>query len=60
MSDPGQQDGALGGAALWITAIVLSFANFVVILDASIANVSVPHIAGGLAVSPTQGSTMAM
>ena len=37
-------------------AFALALANFVVVLDTTIANVSVPHIAGGLAVSPTQGT----
>lgn len=36
--------------------MALALANFVVVLDSTIANVSVPHIAGGLAVSPTQGT----
>src|SRR3546814_3871223 len=37
-------------------AFALALANFVVVLDTTIANISVPHIAGGLAVSPTQGT----
>ena len=39
-----------------LTAFGLALANFVVVLDTSIANVSVPHIAGALAVAPTQGT----
>ena len=46
----------LSGAALIIGAFALALANFVVVLDITIANVSIPHIAGGLAVSPTQGT----
>ncbi|WP_257547553.1 DHA2 family efflux MFS transporter permease subunit [Sphingopyxis sp. DBS4] len=46
----------LSGAKLIIAAFALALANFVVVLDSTIANVSVPHIAGGLAVSPTQGT----
>ena len=46
----------LRGGALAAAALVLALANFVVVLDTTIANVSVPHIAGGLAVSPTQGT----
>jgi DHA2 family multidrug resistance protein len=42
----------LTGARLIVAAFALALANFVVVL----ANVSVPHIAGGLAVSPTQGT----
>ena len=44
------------GAALWVTGVVLALANFMVVLDTTIANVSVPNIAGGLAVSPSQGT----
>jgi DHA2 family multidrug resistance protein len=46
----------LTGARLFAAAFALALANFVVVLDTTIANVSVPHIAGGLAVSPTQGT----
>jgi DHA2 family multidrug resistance protein len=45
----------LTGGRLWLAALVLALGNFVVVLDTTIANVSVPHIAGSLAVSPTQG-----
>ena len=44
------------GATLWITGVVLALANFMAVLDTTIANVSVPHIAGSLAVSPSQGT----
>lgn len=46
----------LTGVRLLAAAFALALANFVVVLDTTIANVSVPHIAGGLAVSPTQGT----
>jgi MFS transporter, DHA2 family, multidrug resistance protein len=46
----------LTGIKLVGGAFALALANFVVVLDSTIANVSVPHIAGGLAVSPTQGT----
>ncbi len=46
----------LTGTRLWIAAFGLALANFVVILDTTITNVSVPHIAGGLAISPSQGT----
>ena len=46
----------LSGVRLLLAAFALALANFVVVLDTTIANVSVPHIAGGLAVSPTQGT----
>ena len=45
----------LAGSALWLSAMVLAAANFLVVLDTTIANVSVPNIAGGLAVSSSQG-----
>ena len=35
---------------------VMALSNFMVVLDTSIANVSVPHIAGTLAISPDQGT----
>src|SRR5439155_7411739 len=44
------------GPRLYIAGFVLALANFMVVLDTTIANVSVPHIAGGLAVSPSQGT----
>jgi MFS transporter, DHA2 family, multidrug resistance protein len=46
----------LRGGKLALAAFALALSNFVVVLDTTIANVSVPHIAGGLAVSPTQGT----
>ncbi len=41
---------------LWLAAMVLAFSNFIVVLDMTVANVSVPHIAGSLGVSLNQGS----
>lgn len=46
----------LTGASLIFAALLLSLANFVVVLDMTIANVSVSHIAGGLAISVTEGT----
>jgi DHA2 family multidrug resistance protein len=46
----------LTGGRLLLGAFALALANFIVVLDTTVANVSVPHIAGGLAVSPTQGT----
>ena len=46
----------LSGAKLLLAGFALALANFVVVLDITIANVSVPHIAGGLAISPSQGT----
>ena len=39
-----------------LAGLVLAFSNFMVVLDMTIANVSVPHIAGGLGISATEGT----
>ena len=39
-----------------IGGFALCLANFMVVLDLTIANVSVPHIAGNLGISPSQGT----
>lgn len=39
-----------------LAGLVLAMSNFMVVLDLTIANVSVPHIAGNLAISPDQGT----
>ena len=46
----------LRGGMLWCAAIVLAAANFVAVLDMTIANVSVPNIAGSLGISSSQGT----
>src|SRR6516164_5715335 len=46
----------LRGGALMLAGFLLAVGNFMVVLDMTIANVSVPNIAGGLAVSPSQGT----
>lgn len=43
-------------ARLWLSAILLAFSNFIVVLDMTVANVSIPHIAGDLGVSMDQGT----
>lgn len=48
--------GDLKGGKLALAAFVLALANFMVVLDMTIANVSVPHITGSLAVSSSQGT----
>jgi len=35
----------------WVVAVVVTLATFMELLDTAIANVALPHIAGGLAVS---------
>jgi len=46
----------LQGRSLAIGTIALSLATFMNVLDTSIANVSIPSIAGDLGVSPDQGT----
>jgi len=46
----------LTGGALVLGTIALSLATFMNVLDTSIANVSIPTIAGDLGVSPDQGT----
>ncbi len=46
----------LKGGRLILAALVLALANFMIVLDMTIANVSVPHITGSLAVSASQGT----
>jgi DHA2 family multidrug resistance protein len=46
----------LEGLALYIAAILIGLGNFLVVLDTTIANVSVPTIAGNLGVSSSQGT----
>ena len=46
----------LSGSKLFIAAILIGLGNFLVVLDTTIANVSVPTIAGNLGVSSTQGT----
>ncbi|HYD11294.1 MAG TPA: DHA2 family efflux MFS transporter permease subunit [Allosphingosinicella sp.] len=44
------------GMSLWGIGILLAMANFLAVLDVTIANVSVPTIAGNLGASPSQGT----
>ncbi|MCX8477078.1 MAG: DHA2 family efflux MFS transporter permease subunit [Sphingomonas sp.] len=46
----------LTGARLLLAGFVLAMTNFMVVLDTTIANVSVPHIAGSLGISSSQGT----
>ncbi len=46
----------LQGVERMVGAIVLSGATFMTVLDVTVANVSIPTIAGDLGVSPTQGT----
>jgi DHA2 family multidrug resistance protein len=40
----------------WVIAIVVTLATFMEVLDGSIANVALPHIAGNLSVSPDEST----
>lgn len=55
-ADAAPSPAPLTGPTLLLAALMLGLANFMVLLDTTIANVSVPHIAGALAVSPSQGT----
>jgi DHA2 family multidrug resistance protein len=46
----------LSGGRLALATVALSLANFMEVLDISIANVSIPTIAGDLGISPTEGT----
>ena len=46
----------LKGGMLWLAAVVLAAANFIAVLDMTIANVSVASIAGSLGISTSQGT----
>ena len=46
----------LTGLPLYIAAVLIGLGNFLVVLDTTIANVSIPTIAGNLGVSSSQGT----
>ena len=57
--DPGEHPAhlrPLTGSALVLGTVALSLATFMNVLDTSIANVSIPAIAGDLGVSSSQGT----
>jgi len=49
-------DAPLKGASLWIVAVLLAMANFIAVLDMTIANVSMASISGSLGISTSQGT----
>ncbi len=55
-SQAAAQPATMEGGVLWLAAFLLAAGNFMVVLDMTIANVSVPTIAGGLAVAPNEGT----
>ncbi len=53
---PKKAPAPLHGAPLALLTVAVAFATFMEVLDITIVNVSVPHIAGSLAVSPQEGT----
>ncbi|MFT3734225.1 MAG: DHA2 family efflux MFS transporter permease subunit [Rhodocyclaceae bacterium] len=56
MTPTTQAEAPLSGSKMWLAAIVLAIANFIAVLDMTIANVSLPNIAGSLGISSSQGT----
>ncbi|HYV68340.1 MAG TPA: DHA2 family efflux MFS transporter permease subunit [Myxococcales bacterium] len=50
------EEGFTGGFNPWVIALVVTLATFMEVLDTSIANVSLPHIAGSLSVSQDEST----
>lgn len=46
----------LHGGMLWIGALILAMANFIAVLNMTIANVTVPNMAGALGAGSSQGT----
>jgi MFS transporter, DHA2 family, multidrug resistance protein len=44
------------GASIWLIGVLLAVANFLAVLDVTIANVSIPNISGALGASASQGA----
>lgn len=56
-SPTGPHDAAeLHGGRLWAAAIVLAMANFIAVLNMTIANVTVPNMVGALGAASSQGT----
>jgi len=53
---PKEEFPPLAGVSLVTAIFTLAAANFMSVLDTTIVNVAVPHIAGGLAISTTDGT----
>src|SRR5437773_4048119 len=51
-----QTRSAAGKHNPWLVAVIVSMATFMEVLDTSIANVALPHIAGGLAASQDEST----
>jgi MFS transporter, DHA2 family, multidrug resistance protein len=53
---PDEDGGWTGGRNPWLIAVVVTMATFMEILDTSIANVALPHIAGNLGVGRNEST----
>lgn len=54
LADQQRQPQPLTGSALFVGVICLAMANFLAILDTTIANVSISNIAGSLGFQPVR------
>jgi DHA2 family multidrug resistance protein len=53
---PPQHDAMIAPSRRLLAGVVLALSNFMVVLDITIANVSIPHISGNLGISLDQGA----
>ncbi len=53
---PAPAPAAMAGSTVLLAGLVLALSNFMVVLDTTIANVSLAHIAGGLGISSSEGT----
>ncbi|HVX10602.1 MAG TPA: DHA2 family efflux MFS transporter permease subunit [Pirellulales bacterium] len=56
MSRPQQSSAVAPGVNPWIVALTVTMATFMEVLDTTIANVALPHIAGGLGAGKSQST----
>lgn len=56
MSEAKPESGGIAPSRQLAAGLVLALANFMVILDLTIANVSIPHVAGSLGITLEQGA----
>ncbi len=56
MNGKGEPQGFTGGHNPWAVALTVTMATFMEVLDTSIANVSLPHIAGSLSVTQEEST----
>jgi MFS transporter, DHA2 family, multidrug resistance protein len=56
VSPRAEEQGFTGGHNPWVVALTVTLATFMEVLDTSIANVSLPHIAGSLSVTQDEST----